>query len=198
MIHHIEGVVAGRTESSLIIEMGGIGYQVHTSRKTLEETVGLTDSVKLYTSLIVRENEVSLFGFSTAGERQLFELLLTVSGIGPKVAIGILSSITPERFQEAILTESRASLSSVKGIGKKTSERLIIELKDKIAKIPLERSGAPVKTRHAEMALRALTQNLGFGEREARKALEAINQEHGDLSAEQLIKQALGYLSRRP
>ena len=197
MIHHIEGKVAGRTENSLIIEMGGIGYNVHTSRKTLEETQGLSESVKLYTSLIVRENEVSLFGFSTAGERLLFELLLTVSGIGPKVAIGILSSITPERFQEAILTESRASLSGVKGIGKKTSERLIIELKDKIAKIPIERSGAPIKTRHEEMALRALTQNLGFGEREARKALEAIQREHGDLSAEQLIRQALGHLSKR-
>ncbi len=196
MINYIEGKIASRQENFLILELGGIGYHVNTSRKTLEESLQIDDIIRLYTSLVIRENEISLFGFSTESERQLFELLMTVTGIGPKLAIGILSSITPERFQEAILSENAVSLSGVKGVGKKTAERLIMELKEKISKVPIERTGAPIKTRREEMALRALTQTLGFGEREARKALDSARQEHGDLPTDQLIKQALSYLSK--
>jgi Holliday junction DNA helicase RuvA len=196
MIHHLEGMIVEAHDEYLVLEVGGIGYRVYTSRATREEHFQTKGRVKLYTHLHVREDEVALYGFSTPEERELFELLLTVSGVGPKVAIGILSATTPQRLQEAIVSESVPSLTGLKGIGKKTAERLILELKDKIAQIPLGGRPIPAYTHHDERALRALTRSLGFGEREARQALEEAKATYGELPTEQLIKRALELLSR--
>jgi Holliday junction DNA helicase RuvA len=197
MIHHLEGAIVEIRDEYLVVEVGGMGYQVYTSRATREEYVNRTGLVKLYTHLHVREDELALYGFSTPEERQLFQLLLTVTGVGPKVAIAILSAATPQRLHEAILAESVTSLSAIKGIGKKTAERLILELKDKIAAIPLGGAKpAPAYSRQDELALRALTRSLGFGEREARHALEEARAQYGELPTEELIKRALALLSR--
>ncbi len=196
MIHYLEGMIVEAGEEYLVLEVGGIGYRVYTSRATREEYFNRTGLVKLYTHLHVREEEIALYGFGTPEERELFELLLTVNGVGPKVAIGILSATTPQRLQEAILSESVAGLTAVKGIGKKTAERLILELKDKIATVPFGGRPLPTYTRKDELALRALTRSLGFGEREARRALEEARAAHGELPTEELIKRALEFLSR--
>lgn len=194
MIDYIEGAITRHSEDSVVIEIGGIGVQVHTSTVTLQETLSQTGIIRLFTTLVLRENDVSLYGFSSQSERELFELLRSVSGIGPKVAIGILSAMSPERVQQAILSESVATLSDVKGIGKKTAERLIVELKDKISKLSIEVSKIPALQPQSDTALRAL-QNLGFGEREILRALEEARRENGDLSTEELVKRALSYLS---
>lgn len=196
MIHHIEGTIVERRDDHLVVDVGGIGYQVYTSRATQEACFNRTEPVKLYTHLHVRESEFALYGFSTPEERRFFELLLTVSGVGPKIAIGILSVTTPQRLQEAILSERVESFAGMKGVGKKTAERLILELKDAVAKLPLggERP-LPAYTQREETALRALTRSLGFGEREARRAIAEAREEHGDLSTEALIRRALEALS---
>ncbi|OGF54958.1 MAG: Holliday junction DNA helicase RuvA [Candidatus Fraserbacteria bacterium RBG_16_55_9] len=196
MIHHLEGMIVESQDEYLVMEVGGIGYRIYTSRVTREEHYNRTGLIKLYTHLHVREDEITLYGFSTPEERELFELLLTVTGVGPKVALGILSATTPQRLQEAIVSESTTSLTGIKGIGKKTAERLILELRDKIARIPLGGKPLPAYTRRDEVALRALTRSLGFGEREARQALEEARATHGEMQTEELIKRALELLSR--
>lgn len=198
MIHHLEGAIVERGDRYLVIEVEGIGYKVHTSRATQEAYANRTDPVKLYTCLHLGESDLTLYGFGTPEERELFELLLTVSGVGPKLAIGILSSATPERLQEAILSGSAESFAGIKGIGTKTADRLILELKEEIARLPLGGRPAPAYTygRQEETALRALTRSLGFGEREARQAIAQAKESDGELSTEELIKRSLTFLSR--
>ncbi len=201
MLHHLEGRLVELADDSVVLDVGGVGYRVYTSRKTREELFSArrrdgAASVKLFVYLQIREGDLALYGFSTPEERELFELLLTVAGIGPKVALSILSATTPQRLQEAILKGSAAELSAIKGIGKRTAERLIVELKEKVARLPL---GAPVGTprdEREETALRALTRTLGFRESEARRALERVREEYGELSTEELIKRALERLSK--
>ena len=196
MIHHVEGPIVERHDDYLVVDVGGIGYRVYTSRATREAFHGRTDPVKFFTYLHLREDAVALYGFSTPEERQLFELLLSVSGIGPRLAISILSTTTPVRLQEAIMSEQVDGFSQIKGIGKKTAERLIIELRDAVAKLPLGGEAAPAMTQRDEVALGALTRSLGFGEREARRALARVREHDGDLPPEALIRRALEYLSR--
>ena len=184
-----------------MLDVGGVGYRVYTSRKTREELFSArrrdgAASVKLFVHLQVREGDLALYGFSTPEERELFEMLLSVAGIGPKVAISILSAATPRRLQEAILKGSVAELAAIKGIGKRTAQRLIVELKEKVAELP---PGAPAVApldEREETALRALTHTLGFRESEARRALERVREEYGDLPTEELIKRALARLSK--
>jgi len=196
MIHHLEGRIVEIQDDCLIVEMGGVGVRVYSSRATREDVFSVSGPVKLYTYLLVREDEISLYGFSTPEERQLFEMLLSVSGIGPKVALAILSATTPQRLQEAILRGQADELAAIKGIGVKTAKRLILELKDKIAEIPLGAYPAAIRSRDEETALQALTQRLGFRAREARRAIEKAREKHGELPAEELIKRALERLSR--
>ena len=195
MIHHIEGTISEKRTDSLIIDVGGVGILLFTTLSTLESVPAPGDLVKLFTFLAIRENDVSLYGFSETSERALFELLLSVKGVGPKMAISILSSTTPDRLQEGILSQNPTSLSGVKGVGKKTAERLIVELKDKIGKIAIESHSTPVMSGSEERAHQALTQSLGFSEREARRALAEVLKKSEDLSTEELIKQALRHLS---
>jgi Holliday junction DNA helicase RuvA len=194
MIDYLEGTIAEAQDEYLVVEVGGIGYRVYTSRATHEEYFGKRGPVKLYTYLHVREGDLTLYGFATPEERRLFELLLGVTGIGPKVAIGILSATTPQRLQEAVMSGSVESFAAIRGIGVKTAERLILELKDKVARLPL--GGRPLPAYEDDVALRALTRSLGFGEREARWAIAQVKAKHGKLTTEQLIKHALELLAR--
>lgn len=197
MIHHLEGPIVEQGEDYLVVDVGGVGYRVYTSRATREAFHGRTEPVKFYTYLHLREDAVALYGFSSPEERQLFELLLSVSGIGPRLAISILSTTTPVRLQEAIMSEQVEGFSQVKGVGKKTAERLIIELRDAVAELPLGGETVPAMTQRDEVALGALTQSLGFGERESRRAIaQAREGADGDLAPEALIRRALEFLSR--
>ena len=196
MIHHIEGVLSERRNDSVIIDVGGVGVEIFTTLSTLESIPTPGSLLKLYTSLAIRENDISLYGFGDTAERALFELLLSVKGVGPKMAIGILSSTSPDRLQEGILSQNATSLSGVKGVGKKTAERLIVELKDKIGKVAIESHGASTAmTGHEERARHALVHSLGFSDREARRALSEVLREQPELTTEDLIKQALSHLS---
>ncbi len=196
MIHHLEGLIVENRDEYFVIDVGGIGYRVYTSRLTRAEFSNRTGPVKLFTYLHMAQDGLALYGFSTPEEREVFELLLSVTGVGPKVAIGILSSTTPARLQEAILSARVEDLRAIKGIGRKTAERLILELKDKIAQIPLSGKPSPVYSQREETALRALTRSLGFGEREARQAIEQAKSTYGELPTEELIRRALELLSR--
>lgn len=194
MLDFLEGEVVEITENSLVLAANGIGYRVTISKATVEALRGQTGPVKIYTHLHYTPNDLGLYGFATSEERQLFELLISVSGVGPKVAIGILSVTTPQYFAEAVLQNRRDLLEELKGIGRKTAERLIVELKEKITQIPLrgEPALAPSTTQE-ELAIRALTRSLGFSEQEARRAV-ARAKATGIITTEELVKKALTLL----
>jgi Holliday junction DNA helicase RuvA len=195
VIDFLEGEVVELTENSVVLAVNGVGYRVAISKATVEALRGQTGPVKIYTHLHYTPNDLALYGFATPEERQLFELLISVSGVGPKVAIGILSATTPQYFAEAILQNRRDLLEDLKGVGRKTAERLIVELKEKIAQISLrgEPTLAPVTTQE-ELAIKALTRSLGFSEHEARRAV-ARAKATGATTTEELVKKALALLS---
>lgn len=195
MIDFLEGEVIELSANSLVLTTNGIGYRVTISKATVESLRGREGPIKIFTHLHYTPNDLALYGFATPEERQLFELLISVSGVGPKVAMGILSATTPQYFAEAVLQNRRDLLEDLKGIGRKTAERLIVELKEKITKIPLrgEPALAPSTTQE-ELAIRALTRSLGFSEQEARRAV-ARAKATGATTTEELVKKALALLS---
>lgn len=139
MIDFIKGTVVSLGEQVAVLEQNGIGFRIFATSSSLSQlTEGQTAT--LYTVLVVREDEISLYGFANADERKLYELLTTVKGVGPKVAINVLSAIPPSAIRQAILTEDVTILQKAPGIGKKSAERIILELKDKLGKISFEES----------------------------------------------------------
>jgi Holliday junction DNA helicase RuvA len=189
MIDRIEGEVVEVGEDYVVIKANGISYRLLTSRTT-KEAIGDRKFILLYTHLLVRENALELYGFCTPQEREIFRLLLPVGGVGPRVALQITSDLTPGGFLEAVISERIEALRAIKGVGKKTAERLILELKEKVAKIA---PGEPVRifSEQEEMAAAALT-HLGFGERQSRQAIEKVKSKAQ--SVEELIKKALEIL----
>jgi Holliday junction DNA helicase RuvA len=205
MIAHLSGTLLAKHATSVIIDVGGVGYEVTipvTTFYDLEEP-GAQVSLRIYTH--VREEALQLYGFKTARERELFTQLILVSGIGPKSAIAMLSGMSADEIITAIRTNNLARLTSIPGLGKKTAERLVIELRDKMTKLSspeLEEqlaaraSGAsPSGDDVREDALSALT-NLGYQRAAAEKAITHAMQEGGDLSVELLLRRALRTLSK--
>ncbi|MCK9204323.1 MAG: Holliday junction branch migration protein RuvA [Bacteroidales bacterium] len=194
MYDYIKGRLMERTPGYVVVETGGIGYLLNISINTysqLREDVPCT----LYTHLVVREDDMLLYGFADPGERELFRQLITVSGVGVNTARMILSSLSPEEVFNAIASGDAPLLQRVKGIGGKTAQRIIIDLKDKISKemVPHEKSGFLHNTKKEE-ALSGLI-ILGFPKMLADKALSKIIEKEGTgLTVEQLIKQALQIL----
>jgi len=142
MIAFLAGVLAHKSSDRLLVEVGGIGYELAASTRTLAGTGGVGEELLIYTHLHVRENEVSLYGFIDEDEKRAFLALIDVSGIGPKVALAVLSSLNPRMLANAIAAEDIALLSSVPGIGKKTAQRLVIDLKGKLAAVFPDASSA--------------------------------------------------------
>ncbi len=132
MIATIHGTILKIEENSLVIGVGGIGVRVNVPRNVLEDVGGIGRTISLHTHLIVRETELALYGFESAEDLQLFELLLGVNGVGPKVALSILGTLSPELLKSAIMREETAVLQRVPGIGKKTAERIMFQLRDKL------------------------------------------------------------------
>ncbi|MDO5037038.1 MAG: Holliday junction branch migration protein RuvA [Tissierellia bacterium] len=196
MIDCIRGKVIEIGEDFCVLFCQDIGYHILASRYSLE---GLEkeDTVLLYTQLVVREDSLSLYGFKDKNERKLFELFNTVTSIGPKAALSLLSTAPVDRLKQAILLEDVASLKEAPGIGKKSAERIILELKDKVQAIsgPVDLSQPPLaatKSSERATALQALV-GLGYNEYEAKGALQGLGEEE-DL--ETLIRQALKALSK--
>ena len=147
MFYYLSGVLAHREAGVAVIDCGGVGYKLTVSQNTLSEldrAASRTDKVKLFTYMAVREDDVELFGFYTEEELDTFKLLLTVSGIGPKAAMGVLSAFTPEGLAKAVTTEDTKAISRANGIGAKGAARIVLELKDKLSYAG-DVSAAPVK-----------------------------------------------------
>jgi Holliday junction DNA helicase RuvA len=168
MIRIIEGTVRSVHETSLVVMVGGIGYQVHTTEDTLRRVV-VGEPVVLFTHFAVREQSQDLYGFLSEYDRTLFELLLSVSGVGPKSALNILSLASPDIIKTAVKEQNPVYLSKTSGIGKKTAEKIVYELKEKVHVL-----GEAAPTIHGdEDALEALT-SMGYTLAEAREALKRV------------------------
>ena len=193
MIAYLEGILAEKKPTSAIVDVNGVGYFVFVPFSTYQRLPDVNQKVKLLTHTHVREDAFTLFGFVTLQEKELFELLLGVNGIGPKSALGILSSIATEDFYRCILDEDLTLLTKISGIGKKTAQRLIVELKEKLQKseVLVGKPMPSAKTADAiEQALAALM-SLGYDRMEAREAVQKVNPGKKKLSVEELVKQAL-------
>lgn len=191
MYEYFKGKLITKAPTHVILEVGGIGYYLHISLTTFSQ-IKDQEECKLYISFQVREDAHTLYGFATEGERHLFHHLISVSGIGPNTGRMMLSSITPEEIQQAIVEGQVQVIQRIKGIGPKTAQRVILELQDKLKKqgpnalIPLP----VVKSSAVEEALAALTM-LGFNKPQAEKALRAVSSDQEEASVEDLIKLAL-------
>lgn len=194
MYSYIKGTIEEMNLDSLVIEANDIGYKVNVSSNTLSD-VKLGQKCKIHTKLIVREDDMSLCGFSTKEELKMFELLNSVSKIGPKVALGILSFATPKQIGAYIVSEDVAKMSKAPGVGKKTAERIILELKDKIDKNNIEfepnlLNQVPVSVSSDE-AVDALVA-LGYSTKEAKEAVDKCKKD--GMNTEDIIKKSLTYI----
>jgi Holliday junction DNA helicase RuvA len=196
MIASLTGVLKSKNPTEILIDVNGVGYSVTIPLSTYEKLGEVESKVTLLTHLHVREDAMQLFGFASPEERFFFKLLITVNGIGPKIAQGILSGITVVDLRQHIAQENISALTAIPGVGRKTAERLIIELRDKIGKIETFAPGSiPFEGEDADLrqqALLALT-SLGYNRPIAEKALRQVFSEtKGErLSLQDLIKRAL-------
>ncbi len=193
MIAHLRGTLIHKTSTELIIECAGVGYLVNVSITSSGDMPEIGQETSIHTLLIPREDSLNLFGFSTIAERELFKLLTSVTGIGPKTALGILSSINVEELRVAVLESNLKVLQKLPGIGKKTAERVVVELKDKVLKIhgveTIIANDASYLVK--QEALSALL-TLGYNKAEAEKAIKkASNELQYNCSAEELIRLSL-------
>lgn len=193
MIAYLKGELITKSEEYVIIEVQGIGYKVYMSKKSIDELK--EKEVKVFTYLKIREDDISLFGFCSNEELHMFELLISVGGIGAKSAISILSNITPSKFALAVITNDVNTLKKLPGIGAKTAQRIILELKDKIKteeamEIPLDEQEEEPKEDFEEL-IQAL-QVLGYRRYEINQILTKIKAEN----LEDRIKEALQYLAK--
>jgi Holliday junction DNA helicase RuvA len=191
MIGQLNGKLVEKNPTELLVDCAGVGYEVRISLHTYT-SIGSEEAIKIYTKLIVREDAHLLYGFNTKEEREIFNLLISISGIGPNTAMIMLSSLTPNDVVSAIQTEDVRTIQSIKGIGAKTAQRVIIELKDKVIKLGSTAENISISHNTNRFdALNALL-SLGFDKKAIEKALDKISEE--DQSVEELIKGALKLL----
>ena len=187
MIAFLTGRVAGKAPGHALLEVGGVGFRVLMPTSALSGLPDLGETVTVHTYLNVREDELTLYGFEDMDERSLFERLISVSGVGPKVALAALSCLRPDALRAAVACDDVATVSSIPGVGKKTAQRLILELKDKLG-VPEAIAGSPAGGSPAIAQARDALLGMGFSLAEASAALRDV--EPG-ASAEQSLKAAL-------
>lgn len=190
MIAHVAGTVAEKFDNAVIVDVHGVGYEVQTALGDYERSL-LGEEVKFYTYHHIREQSQDLYGFSSLAAKKLFELLITVQGVGPKAALAILSLGESENVRNAIANEDVAFVTKASGVGKKTAERVVVDLKDKVG-MPLRYdnntiTGQSMVLSHTDEALEALMA-LGYSLNDATKALEGVST---DLSTAERVTQAL-------
>ena len=194
MIGYLKGKVLSKKPTKLLIDVNGVGYLVNISISTFEKIAEM-EEVSLYTYLAVRESALDLFGFYSMAEKEMFEVLIGVNGIGPKSAQGILSGIQIADLKEAVRTGNISRLVSIPGIGKKTAERMLIELRDKVDSVA--DSGENVLRGSSSVrsdAIAALT-NLGYNQKIAERIVQAVLDKNPNSSIEDLIKNSLSALN---
>jgi len=190
MITHIQGKLVEKNPTDVVIDCNGIGYLLNISLNTYSK-ISDQENIKLYTHLQVREDSHTLFGFSSLAEREIFRLLISVSGIGASIARTMLSSLTPKQVREGIATEDVALIQSIKGIGLKTAQRTVIELKDKILKVyDIDEVSISQSNTSKEEALSAL-EVLGFNKKQAERVIDKFVSSQPDANVETIIKEAL-------
>lgn len=190
MIHHLKGQLIEKNPTYIIVECNGIGYFVNISLNTFSKLPD-SEAISIYTHLQIKEDSHTLYGFVEKSEREIFRLLISVSGIGSSIARTMLSSLEPGKIKDAIAKGDVATIQSVKGIGAKTAQRVILDLKDKILKVyGSDEVYVPSGNTNKEEALSAL-ETLGFARKQAEKVIDKIVKEFPDESVEFLIKSAL-------
>ncbi|MFV8373717.1 Holliday junction branch migration protein RuvA [Flavobacterium sp. LB1P62] len=190
MIAHIQGKLVEKTPTQVVIDCGGVGYHVNISLHTYS-LLPNTDFIKLYTHLQIKEDAHTLFGFVEKSEREIFKLLLSVSGIGASIARTMLSSLDPKQITNAIASGDVITIQSIKGIGSKTAQRVILDLKEKVLKLyDLDEVSMSQSNTNRDEALSAL-EVLGFVRKTSERIVEKIVKEDPDASVESIIKKAL-------
>jgi holliday junction DNA helicase RuvA len=197
MIAYVQGRLTAKTPTAIVVETGGIGLQLTIPLSTYEALGEVGREVRVLSYLHVREDALQLFGFSTENERRLFLLLLSVTGIGPKVAQGILSGISVDGFESAVRRQDVPALVKVPGVGKKTAERLVLELRDKIGEIGTGGSETVLSGRSGilEEAVLALV-SLGYKRAQAQEAVQAVIQGEAAPALETVLRRALQRMTR--
>lgn len=193
MIAYIKGRLIEKSPTKIVVEVNGIGYDINISLNTFEK-IGDDENITIYTHLQKKEDADILFGFMTKSERKLFQQLISVSGIGPSTARTILSSISPVEIQEALISEDLNTIKSIKGIGLKTAQRLIIELKDKVD--IFEKNNLDLAQEKFNVKLEALKalEVLGFSRSKSEKVVNEIYFKDKNIELQQLIKKSLNKL----
>ncbi|RTY85797.1 Holliday junction branch migration protein RuvA [Flavobacterium sp. RSP49] len=190
MIAHLQGKLVEKSPTHIIIDCGGVGYHVNISLHTYS-LLPSTDFIKVYTYLQIKEDAHTLFGFMEKSEREIFKMLLSVSGIGASIARTMLSSLDPKQIIQAIATADVITIQSIKGIGSKTAQRVILDLKEKVLKLyDLDEVSMSQNNTNRDEALSAL-EVLGFVRKNSEKIIEKIVKEDPDATVETIIKKAL-------
>jgi Holliday junction DNA helicase RuvA len=190
MITHLQGKLVEKTPTQVVIDCGGVGYHVNISLHTYS-LLPTTDFIKLFTHLQIKEDAHTLFGFIEKSEREIFRLLLSVSGIGASIARTMLSSLDPKQITNAIASGDVVTIQSIKGIGSKTAQRVILDLKEKVLKLyDLDEVSMSKSNTNRDEALSAL-EVLGFVRKTSEKIIEKIVHEDPEASVETIIKKAL-------
>ncbi len=192
MIAYLEGKIIKKFQKSIVLLVGGVGYRLFTAESFLNR-VEINEGVSIFTHLNVKEDSLDLYGFESEFELELFELLISISGIGPKVALAIVSLDSPDKIAGAILREDFSYLSSVSGIGAKTGKKIILELKDKIVKLSFDAENAEGASSDSEVVDALLS--LGYSQKDARDALRSVPREIKGI--ENKIKEALKILGKK-
>ena len=188
MIGRLRGTLVDKSDGSVLVEVGGVGYIVAVTPRTLTNLPPSGEQAVLHTHLHVKEDQLSLFGFDTKADKDLFALLLGVSGVGPKVGLAILATMTPDQLRMAVVTGDTAALTAVPGIGKRSAEKLMLELRPKMeASLDTTTGSGPMSE------VREALSGLGYGPDEIRDTLATMPQ---DLSIEDLLKRSLQQLGK--
>jgi len=196
MIAQLTGTLVSKNKNRIIVDVSGIGYEVHISLSAFTELAAENSKIKILIYQHFRDNGVELFGFVSEFEKELFLLLIGISGVGPKTAMEILSNTSITGFKRAIISKDVKTISSIKGIGKKTAEKLIFELKDKIKEFYVPESGMPVPGASFDEAIEAL-RSLGFTYVQAKESVDnVVGAMRSSSSTQDIIREALKKLGR--
>ena len=194
MYYYIKGTLVQKSDNYIVVDANGVGYRIYTSLNSMQNTGEIGKKITIYTYLHVREDVMDLFGFTTIEEKNMFMHLISVSGVGPKAALSILSVTTPAKFALAVITNDVKTITKASGVGPKMAQRVILELKDKMKtdelEIDLEDESDDILSDNRSEAISALVV-LGYSSNDAQKAVKGID---GTLSVEEIIKKALAGL----
>ncbi|NQS97924.1 MAG: Holliday junction branch migration protein RuvA [candidate division Zixibacteria bacterium] len=194
MFDYISGKIAGKHPTRLIIDVAGVGYDLQIPLSTYNKTGKIGDHCKIYTELVVRQESWTLYGFADEEERALFKLLMTVSGVGPKSALAALSGMSVQQIRSAIASNDAQKLTLIPGVGKKTAQRIALELKDKVKTLPGEAGETIPLDAEYEEAVLAL-EALGYHRHHAERAVAKVMRSGGDEKAGEILRRALGFLA---